>query len=255
MSVSTDTTPAGGPSPKQSRWSRRPIVLAAAGLVVLVLGFALAAVIAQRRVNHKERADLLSDQPQVSGGNVDAVGPLNGTDLLVYVSGRQTALQKATGSRVAVVSFPSYKTPAEARALAGNVDVIALLAAPPGGAPSTVTGDIGQWAQQAKAQATADRDQTQQMLNNGVDDPEFKSFYQSEVARLSRLIATIKPDGPIVFGVVVRGPASELQALGSRPGIRLVDVAASDKVTDKTEYRGIRPEEVSKSSQTAPRPT
>ena len=117
-----------------------------------------------------------------------------------------------------------------------------------------MTGDIGQWAQQAKAQATADRDQTQQMLNNGVDDPEFKSFYQSEVARLSRLVATIKPDGPIVFGVVVRGPATELQALGSRPGIRLVDVAASDKVTDKTEYRGIRPEEVSKSSQTAPRP-
>jgi len=229
-------------------------VLAAAVLVVVVLGFALAALVAQRRVNHKERADLLSEQGQATGGKLDAVGPLNGTDVAQYVIDRQAALQKATGSRVAVVSLSNYRTAAEARADAGSLTVVGVLAAPPGGTPSVVTGDIRQWVQEQKASATAERDQTQQMLNNGVDDPEFKGFYQSEVARLTKLIATIKPDGPLVFGIVVRGLAPELQAFAAKPGLRLVDVAPSDKVSDKTQYRGIRPEETVKVNQTTPRP-
>ena len=81
------------------------MVLAAAVLVVVVLGFALAAVVAQRRVNHKERADLLSEQGQAAGGKLAAVGPLDGTDVTQYVIDRKAALEKAAGSRVAVVSL------------------------------------------------------------------------------------------------------------------------------------------------------
>ena len=231
------------------------MVLAAAVLVVVVLGFALAAVVAQRRVNHKERADLLSEQGQAAGGKLAAVGPLDGTDVTQYVIDRKAALEKAAGSRVAVVSLSNYRTAAEARALAGQLAVVALLAAPPGGTPSPVTGDIAQWAQEQKAKAVSDRDQTQQMLNNGVDDPEFRAFFQSEVARLNKLIATIKPDGPVVFGIVVRAPAPELQALATKPGVRLVDVAPSDTVTDQTQYRGVRPDETLKVNQATPRPS
>jgi hypothetical protein len=228
--------------------------MGAAVLVVVVLGFALAALVAQRRVNNKERADVLSEKGQAAGSVLAAVGPLNGTDVAQYTIDRQGALQKATGNRVAVASFGAYRTAAEARGLAGNLPAIGLLAAAPGGTPSLVTGDIGQWVQDQKASATAERDQTQQMLNNGVDDPEFKGFYQSEVARLNKLIASIKPDAPLVFGIVVKGVAPQLQILATKPGLRLVDVAPSDKVTEKTQYHGIRPEETVKVNQTTPRP-
>src|SRR5439155_27372760 len=119
-----------------SRWSRRdPVVLAAAVFVVVVLGFALAALVAQRRVNNHERADLLSEPGQATGGKLDAVGPLNGTDVAQYVIDRQAALQKATGSRVAVVSLSNYRTAAEAPADAGALTAVGVLAAPPGGTP------------------------------------------------------------------------------------------------------------------------
>jgi hypothetical protein len=186
---------------------------------------------------------------------VSAIGPLNGTDLGQYLTDRQAALQKATGQRVAVVSFSRYMSEAEARTAVGRLNVVALLAAPPGGTPSLVSTDMAQWAQQQRAAATTERDQTQEYLKNGVDDPDYKTFYQSEVNRLNRLIATIKPDGQLVFGAVVRGPVADLQSIGSgHKDVRLVDVGASDKVTSRTEYRGLRPEETAKANQTAPRP-
>jgi hypothetical protein len=229
-------------------------VLAAAGLVVVVLGFGLAAVVAHQRADNKRPAELLSDQ-QVSGGEVRAIGPLNGTDLGQYLTDRQAALQKATGQRVAVVSFSRYMSEAEARAAVGTLNVVALLAAPPGGTPSLVSTDMPQWAQQQKAAATSERDQTQEYLKNGVDDPDYKSFYQSELTRLNKLITTIRPDGQLVFGAVVRGAVADLQALASgHKDVRLLDVGASDKVSSRTEYRGIRPEETAKANQTAPRP-
>jgi hypothetical protein len=208
-------------------------------------------VVAQRRVNNKEKAQLLGQSE--SGGAVTAIGPLNGTDLTQYVPTRQQDLAKASGERVAVVSFSRYVTAAEARANAGRVQVVALLAAPPGGTSSVVTGDMRPWAQQQKDAAVAERDQTQELLKT-VDDPEFKPFYQSEVVRLNKVIAGVNPDGPVVFGVAVRGPVSELQALGRTPGVRLVDVGASTKTSDRTEYHGIRPEQTTTVDQNAPRP-
>src|SRR5206468_3167319 len=95
--------PAGG-----GRIKREHIVWGAAVLVIIVLGFALAALVAQRRVNDKEKGQLLGQAE--SGGSVLAVGPLDGTDLGQYVAERQTALAKASGERVAVVSLNGYVT-------------------------------------------------------------------------------------------------------------------------------------------------
>ncbi|MCU1448862.1 MAG: hypothetical protein JWP02_1032, partial [Acidimicrobiales bacterium] len=160
---------------------------------------------------------------------------------------------KASGERVAVVSFNRYVTAAEARAAAGRTPVVLLLAAPPGGAPSLVKGDVGEWAQQQKTAAVSERDQTQELLKT-VDDPDFKSFYQSEVVRLNKLIAAVNPNGPVVFAVAVRGPAADLQALARTPGVRLVDVGASAKASDSTEFHGVRPEQARIVDQNAPRP-
>jgi len=243
VSASTDPQP---------RIKREHLVYAAAGLVIVVLGVALAALLAQRNVDNKEEAQLLGQQQ--SGGAVVSIGPLDGTAVQQYIQDRQAALDKASGQRATVISVDHYVTEADARALAGQLQVVALLAAPPGGTPSVVTGDMAAWAQQQKANATQERDQNQQLLNNGVDDPEFKTFYQQEVARLNKVIAGIDPKGKVVFGVVVTGPAADLQAMAKHPGVRLVDLAPSAKVNAQTEYRGIRPEQTTTVNQHDPRP-
>src|SRR4029077_11784558 len=121
------------------------------------------------------------------------------------------------GQRVAVVSLDRYATVKDAQGAVGNLKVIAMVAAPPGGAPSTVKGDIGAWAAQQKAAAIAERDQTKELVKT-VDDPDYKPFYQSEILRLDKLVGSINPAGPVIFAVVVEGPSSDLQALGQKPG-------------------------------------
>jgi len=243
VSVSTNPSP---------RIKREHLIWAAAAVVVLVLGVAVAAVIAQQRVGNKEKAQLLGQSE--SGGAVVSIGPLDGTALSDYDPGRQSALDKATGQRAAVVSLASYVTEPEARAGVAQLHVIALLAAPPGGAPTLVTGDMAAWAQQQKASVTQERDADQQLLGNGVDDPDFRTFYQQEVARLNRELTGIDPNGKVVFGVVVSGSAADLQALAKHAGVRLVDVAPSAKVSDQTQYTGVRPEQTTTVNQHDPRP-
>jgi len=243
VSVSTDPQP---------RIKREHLMWGAAAVLVVVLGVGLAALIAQRRVDNKEKAQLLGQQE--SGGAVVSVGPLDGTDINQYTQERQAALAKATGERAAVISVDHYITEAEARSLAGQLHVAALLAAPPGGAPSVVTGDMAAWAQAQKASASDQRDQTAELLKNGVDDPDYKAFYQQEVARLNKVLAGIDPNGKVVFGMVVTGSALDLQAIAKHPGVRLVDVAPSAKVNSQTEYRGLRPEQVLIFKQNDPRP-
>ena len=128
-----------------------------------------------------------------------------------------------------------------------------MVAAAPGGQPDVVRGSLSDWVDQQKSRAKADRDQTAELLKT-VDDPEFKAFYQSEVARLTRLLDGIKPGAPLVFAVVVRGVVPQLQSLASQPGVRLVDVGPSGKASGQAEYHGLRPEEVARVNDTAPRP-
>jgi len=243
VSVSTDPEP---------RIKREHLIWAAAAVVVVVLGVGLAALIAQRHVDNKEKAQLLGQSE--SGGAVVSIGPLDGTTLADYLPERQAALQKATGDRAAVVSLDQYATEQEARAAVGQLKVVALLAAPPGAAPSIVTSDMATWAQQQRADATQERDGDQSYLKNGVDDPDYKTFYQQEVARLTKVLGGIDPNGKVVFGVVVTGPATDLQTLAKHAGVRLVDVGPTAKVNDQTTYSGIRPEQTTTVSQHDPRP-
>ena len=249
MSVSTEPRQSPPQGPRGIK--REHLIWTAAALLVVVLGFGLAALIANRRVNEKEKGVLLGQEE--NNGVVAAIGPINGNDLTQYIPTRKQALASASGERVAVVSLDRYVTAKDAHAAVGNLQVLAMLAAPPGGAPSTVKGDIGAWAAQQKAAAIAERDQTKELVKT-VDDPDYKPFYQSEIVRLDKLVASINPAGPIVFAVVVQGPAPDLQKLGQSPGIRLVDVGPSAKVRDETEYHGARPEQSGTVDQNSPRP-
>ncbi len=181
------------------------------------------------------------------------VGPVPGTELPGYVTSRKAALAAAREERVAVVSLTKYSTQAQARAVVGATPVVALLVAPPGTAPATVTGDLAAWVGTQSASLQAERDEIKKLIPT-VDDPAFKTFYNEEVARLDKALKNFAPTSAMVFGVVVKGPAAALQALGAKAEVRLVDVADTANPDPKAVYRGLRPEETAKANQPELRP-
>jgi len=176
-----------------------------------------------------------------------------GTDLAGYIAGRKSALAGVKDERVAVVSLAKYSTQGQARTLIGTPPVVALLVVPPGTPPATVTGDLAAWVKEQTAATTAERDEIKKLIPT-TDDPNFKKFYQEEVVRLDKALKAFAPDSAMVFGVVVKGPAAALQALGAKSGIRLVDVAESAVTDPKAVYRGLRPEETAKANEPPMRP-
>ena len=182
------------------------------------------------------------------------VGPKPGTDLAPYIAGRKAALAATRDERVAVVSLARYSTQAQAKALIGTTPVVSLLVAPAGTAPSVVTGDLAAWVKTATADTTAERDEIKKLIPT-VSDPAFKAFYTQEVARLDKALTNFAPTSAFVFGVVVRGPAAALQALGAKAEVRLVDVADTATPPVDIVYRGLRPEEVAKAGEPAMRPS
>jgi hypothetical protein len=184
---------------------------------------------------------------------VGGIGPPPGTDVPTYVDARRRALASATGDRLAVVSFTAYTNEAKARSLAGSAEVIALLAAAPGGSPAVVSGDLAGWVTSQRDEAREERDEFQRLLPT-VTDAEFRTFYRAEVDRLNQLLNVIRPDGNLVFGLVVRAPVPFLQTLATDGGVRLVDVGESAEPGPRPTYRGLRPEEESRAMEPNTRP-
>ncbi len=184
---------------------------------------------------------------------VTDLGPLPGVDVPGYIQNRKAALAAVRDDRVAVVSLVKYSTETQARAVAGSLPVIALLVAPPGVGPAAVTTDLASWAKAQTDSTRSEQDEIKKLLPT-VDDPAFKTFYQSEIDRLSKALKNFDPTGAIVFGVVVRGPAAALHALGARPEVRLVDVGDKAQADPKAVFRGLRPEEVAKANDPQFRP-
>jgi hypothetical protein len=181
------------------------------------------------------------------------VGPPPGTDLAGYVTERKAALAAVTDERVAVVSLAKYSTQAQAKTLVGTTPIQALLVAPPGTEPAVVTGDLAAWVRTQTAETTSERDEIKKLIPT-VTDPAFKTFYNQEVARLDKALKAFAPDSAMVFGVVVKGPAAALKALGAKAEVRLVDVAPNATPGDKAVYRGLRPEETAKANDPTMRP-
>jgi hypothetical protein len=181
------------------------------------------------------------------------LGPLPGVELPGYIANRRQALAALKEDRVAVVSLNKYSTETQAKAVAGSLPIMGLLVAPPGVAPAFVTTDLATWAKAQTDATRSERDEISKLLPT-VDDPAFKSFYQSEIARLDKAVKNFAPDSAIVFGVVVKGGPAQLQALGARPDVRLVDVADLAQVDPKATFRGLRPEETAKANDPSLRP-
>jgi hypothetical protein len=246
--------PADDDDERAARWTVRFL---AVGFFVAVLAVTLVVSLASLgdEPGRPVAATAAPASPAVTTAptTVTDLGPLPGVDIAGYVQNRRAALAATHDDRVAVVSLAKYVTETQARAVAGSLPVIALLVAPPGVAPAIVTTDLATWAKTQTDATRSEQDEIKKLLPT-VDDPAFKTFYQSEIDRLGKALKNFAPDGAIVFGVVVRAPATGLQALGARPDVRLVDVGDNAQADPKAVFRGLRPEEVTKANDPPLRP-
>jgi hypothetical protein len=229
-------------------WTARFLGVA---LFVLVVGavFALT-VYLQRPDGGGEVAPTASSAPDAD----QAIGPVAGSPVAAYIGDRKLALAGAQGERVAVVSLGGYSTEADSRAAVGSLPVVGFIVAAPGANAVTVTGGLDAWAQEQRKADETERNEIKSLIPT-VDDAQFKKFYESEVTRLDKAITDVSPASPVVFAVIVRGPAADLQALAVKPGIRLVDVGVTAQTTPDTAFRGLRPEETDKAGLPPNRPT
>ena len=168
-------------------------------------------------------------------------GPAPGTDVASYLQDRRERLTEVEGVREAVVSFDRYRTRDEAESLLEATEVSAFLVALPRDEPR-VTTDIAGLRASVRTIAEEQIAEIEPLVPT-VDDPAFAEFYRAELLRYRAILSgSSTPD--VVFGAVVRAPASRLRALASRPGVRLVDLAPGPAgPVDASRVRGLRPEE------------
>lgn len=260
-------TPPGPPKPSwqyaeedraSERAARLTVTCLAASFAVLVIGLVVFFTVRTLRQNDQAAPSPVVEEskgltPEEAAKAVGGIGPPAGADVVTYGKARKEALAAATGDRIAVVSFWSYTTETKAKALAGEAEVMGLLAAAPGGQPAVVTGPLSAWVTSQTAEARAERDELTKLIPT-VEDAKFKADYQARVTELAKLINSIKPTGDLVFGLVLRAPAPTLQALQNKAEIRIVDVGPKAEPDAKPIYRGLRPEEDSKANLPAVRP-
>ena len=225
------------------------LAVVVAAVLVLIGSFVLARINVERQLAEQPAAPNTGRE----GEPVQAIGPLPGTVLATYKTERDQDLRSAEGDRLAVVSLIRYVTEAEARVTVGQVAVVGLLAALPGGEQSLVTTGLPAWVEEQRRAAITERDGLRSQLAT-TDSPEFQQAFRADIDRLERLIRRARPDGPLVFGLVVRAPAATLQGLANRAGVRLVDVGSSATPAPNVRYRGVKPEETVKADQPQYRP-
>ena len=239
------------------RAARRTVRLLVVAVFVALVGATVSVAVRLVRDEPPGGSSARSSSRSASSGTPrpddQGIGPLPGAVIADYLGDRRIALERLTGETIAVVSLTRYATEAEVRAGVAPLTVVALLAAPPGDTPSVVTTSLTQWADERREAQRTERDEISRLIPT-TDDPDFKVFYEQEVVRLDKAITALDPAGPVLFGVVLRGSADELRALSLKPGVRMVDVAAPDQVTETLEYRGLRPEETDKAGEPPTRP-
>ncbi len=183
----------------------------------------------------------VTDPASVVGVTVTEIGPGEGTSVSSYAATRRDALRAAEGERLAIVSFDAYVAVAAVEDRLGD-DVVpqALMVVLPGGAATTTTDPAA-----ARSDVVADAElQIAEIsaLLPTVEDDEFDDFYRAELDRYALIVASADR-ADVVFAAVVRATAAELRALASRPGIRMVDIAAGTELEPEARLRGLRPEE------------
>jgi hypothetical protein len=236
--------------------ARRVLLLFAVSLIVVGLGGFVAVTLGSGDDSPAATSQGPTPATTTIVGGITMVremGPALDETIAPYLKARATQLAKASGDRLAVVSFNRYVPESQARSLAGSAQVLHLLAALPGGAPAVVDGSIGPWLDSQFAATREERDMIRQMLPT-VDDPQFRADYTNRVAELEKTLGSVDPGQPLVFGLVVKAPATALQTIARSGDVRLVDVGPSATAAQDAIFRGLRPEETTYANQPPNRP-
>jgi hypothetical protein len=232
-------------------------------LAVVAFGAVLISVVVLLAVKVVERTD--GGLATVGGGgtpgaSAGSIGPAAGTDIARYGEERRARLAEVGDDdrRVAVVTFTRYRTDADALDVLTTTNVKApverRLVAVPGASPDDGKGPLEAWAEDAKARAKEERARIAELAPT-VSDPEFSSFYASELVRLDAVAEATDPDGAVVYAVVLVARGSELRALAERSAVRLVDVGSSDRIDTEDTYRAPMPDELTTIADPQQRPT
>lgn len=191
----------------------------------------------------------------------DTLGPAEGDTVRAYLKAAAAGLATAAGSapttsRVALVSFTAYQTPAQAQALLSGYQVLRVfLRATSGGkeaapVPVEVRGDLGKDLKRAYAQTARARLDAQKAYQGYVDsltvttkeDQAFKDLY-SAFARSTGVEAREYRNGcACVYAAVVSGAPPALLQLRSRPGVRAIQVAGQGLVLQGIRVLPLPPE-------------
>jgi hypothetical protein len=227
----------------------RLVLRAVAALVAFV--FAAGVAVALTRT---EADDSAVDVPTVDAGPLlIGTGPLPGTSVPEYLARRRAALGRLQGRAVAVVSFDAYRTERDARALVEPTEVLGLLVAAPGGAPSVTTQPPATWSTQERTAAEAERAELGRLRQTS-EDPEFAAGFDADITRLGALLERLDSTASVVFGAVVVADAGQLRVLAGRSGVRLVDPVSKDVPDDLVVLAGLRPEETERAGTPRTRP-
>ncbi len=234
----------------------RLVLRVLAAVVTLTLAGGIASVAG--RLDDRNNAEADERDPSTIAGDLTpqgGIGPLAGTAVAAYVQRRTPALQSAKGRRVAVVSFGAYQTPEVAGAALEAFEVVHLLVAVPGGRPVEADSDekLEDLVKRQREEAEEEREALVALLPT-VEDPEFKTQYQADIARLTALLAAPAKVSDVVYGAVVVGSAEALRALASRPEVRLIDVGPDASTPTPGTVTGLRPEETSQANTPQTRP-
>ena len=222
------------------------LILRSVGALVV---FLLAAAIGVVLTRDEEIASTVATGDGGAALEKGTIGPLPGATLDAYERSARRALSRATGRRVAVVSFSRYLTENDAREIVPAAT--ALLVAAPHGNPRVVE-DVGSWADTEREVAEAEKAELEALIPT-VEDPAFATQYRRDIARLERLLDRIDPSERVVFGAVVEDDAVELRRISREGAVRLVDVARPGAGEVNT-FRGLRPEERAVANEPPTRP-
>ncbi|MCU1692169.1 MAG: hypothetical protein JWM64_1260 [Frankiales bacterium] len=209
------------------------------------------------------------DDPSAVSSSSRVLGPELGAPVADYVAAvRARAVEESRDhprrEHVALVSLSGYRTPEQAQALLGGLEVERAYLRVPGDAatevlPADVQDLVGDLRLLYAATATRKADDQEEFLGLArsitPSDPEqrrFKEFYETS-ARLAGQEATAYRTGcACLFSVVVTGRADALAALPALDGVRAVELADSGLRLAQLRVRPLAPEQTATVSAEVP---
>jgi hypothetical protein len=217
------------------------------GFLVVAAVLLTGSVVALDRSSTPHRATAIRQQADATLPTT--LGPAPGTRVADYLAQTQKRAQLVSESApdktfVALISFTSYLTPTQARALLGDLEVRKVMAhLHLSGAevlPIPVTASMvpdlhvafAAIAQRKEKDRVEFVNLARTITGSSKEERTFKAFYL-DAARTAGLEkkAYASKECPCVFAALVRGKARELAGLPSLHGIRAVDIGGADDDT------------------------